>query len=131
MNETMRVMHSQPSVSRKSPAPWWTMLALAAGLLAACGNGGSQEGEDYGNLLASPGGLIVLEEEHPTGWGRPDCQTCHEVRNSHTVNRTGLANCEDVPSGTDCIDLNAIQSIIRQQGEQSCPLCHGDNGVQQ
>lgn len=105
------------------------MVALAACLLVACGNDGSEEGEDYGNLLASPGGLLVLEEEHPTGFGRPDCQACHEVRNSHFENRTGLANCQDVPSGTDCIDLELIRDIIRREGQDSCMQCHGDNGV--
>jgi hypothetical protein len=105
-------------------------LLLAACLsIVACGSGGANEGEDYGNLLASPGGLLVLEEEHPTGFGRADCQTCHEVRNSHFENRTGLANCQDVASGTDCIDLDQINEIIRQQGEQSCMQCHGDNGA--
>ena len=103
--------------------------AAVAACLVACGTDGSNEGEDYGNLLVSPGGLIVLEEEHPTGFGRPDCQACHEVRNSHNVNRTGLANCQDVPSGSDCIDLEQIRQIIRDQGTDSCMQCHGDNGA--
>jgi hypothetical protein len=105
-------------------------LALAALLfVAGCGSGGEQDGENYGNLLDSPGGLLVLEIEHPTGFGRPDCFTCHEVRNSHIENRTGLANCQDVPDGTACIDLDEIQAIIKSGGEQSCMQCHGDNGV--
>ena len=110
--------------------PLWAALAIVVCLSAACGNDGAQEGEDYGNLLISPGGLIVLEEEHPTGWGRPDCLTCHERRNAHIENRTGLANCDEVPDGVACIDLDEIQDLIRQQGDQSCTQCHGDNGVQ-
>jgi hypothetical protein len=100
-------------------------------VIGGCGNSGSEEGDDFGNLLASPAGLIVVREEHPTGWGRPDCLACHEVRNMHIVNRTGLPNCDDVPdpSSGDCIDLPEIQSIIHNQGEDSCSLCHGDNGV--
>jgi hypothetical protein len=101
-------------------------LALSL-LLLGCGNDGSPEGEDYGNLLASPGGLLVLEEEHPTGFGRPDCFVCHEVRNMHIVNRTDLPDCNGVEEA--CIDLAMIQSVIRQSGEQSCVLCHGTNGV--
>lgn len=108
----------------------WLAIALTAGLLAACGNDGPEQGENYGNLLLSPGGLTVLEEEHPTGWGRADCQACHERRNAHIENRTGLADCADVPPGTACIDLDEIQGIIRAQGDQSCMLCHGENGVQ-
>jgi hypothetical protein len=106
------------------------LICVAACLVPlACGSDGTQETEDYGNLLQSPGGLVVLEEEHPTGWGRPDCQTCHERRNSHTENRTGLADCDAVPEGTPCIDLAEIQDLIRRQGQQSCAQCHGHNGV--
>jgi hypothetical protein len=119
---------SAPSASKRHA---WAACALAACLLAACGNDGAQEGEDYGNLLASPGGLLVLEVEHPTGWGRPDCVACHERRNAHNENRTGLANCEDVADDTNCIDLEEVRDLIRRQGQQSCPQCHGDNGVQE
>lgn len=106
-------------------------LLLASALLAACGNDGNPESEDYGNLFASPAGLVLVAEEHPTGWGRPDCFLCHEVRNMHIVNRTGLPDCGDVdpPGTTSCLDLGEIQSIIRNGGESSCGLCHGDNGV--
>lgn len=104
-------------------------LALAICLLGACGNNGPEDGENYGNLLLSPGGLLVLEEEHPTGFGRPDCQACHERRSSHIENRTGLANCDEVPAGTPCIDLDAIQDLIRAEGTESCAQCHGDNGA--
>ena len=105
------------------------LLAGAALVFCACGNGGDQDGEDYGNLLDSPGGLVVLEVEHPTGFGRAECFTCHEFRNSHIVNRTGLANCSDVPDDANCIDLEEIRRIIKNGGEQSCMQCHGDNGV--
>lgn len=99
-----------------------TALALIA-LLAACGSSGDLEGEDYGNLLASPEGLIIVEEEHPTGWTRAQCFACHEIRNIHTVNRTHLPD--------EQIDLPAVRAIVREQGEASCALCHGDNGVMQ
>lgn len=103
------------------------LLAALPLLVLACGNSASPEGENYGNLLASPGGLLVLEEEHPSGYGRPDCFLCHEIRGMHIVNRTDLPNCNGVDE--PCIDLQAIQSIIRQGGEESCVLCHGTNGV--
>jgi hypothetical protein len=118
--------------------------ALLLALLAGCGSGAATQAENYGNLLASPGlcssstsvvcdtdadcpsgeycnGLIVLEQEHDTGWTRPDCFLCHNVNNIHQVNRTGLPDDE--------VDLANIRAIVRNQGEDACLLCHGDNGV--
>lgn len=97
-------------------------LTAMAVLAMGCGSDGTPESENYGNLLASPGGLFVLQEEHPSGWGRAECFACHEVRNLHVENRTGLPDEE--------IDLPNVRAIIRNQGEASCALCHGDNGVQ-
>ena len=99
----------------------WILPALL--IVAACGTEGSQEPEDYGNLLASPGGLIVLQEEHPDGWGRPDCLGCHNAANIHVVNRTGLPDAQ--------IDLPGTRALVQAQGQASCPQCHGDNGVMQ
>lgn len=121
-------------------------VALLTLFLAACGSNGPSQSENYGNILASPGvcstattvacdhdgdcpptetcnGLILVQKEHPTGWGRPhsDCFTCHEIRNIHTVNRTGLPDDE--------ADLAGVRTIVRNQGDASCPLCHGLNGV--
>ncbi len=106
--------------------------ALLTGVIAfGCGDAADPTSENYGNLLNSPGGLLVLQEEHPTGWQRPDCLACHAVINMHTVNRTGLPNCNTLPDPptTGCIDLAEIQEIIDNQGPSSCMLCHGDNGV--
>lgn len=105
----------------------FVVVALA---FAACGNNGAENGEDYGDLLSSPGGLLVLEEEHETGYGRPDCFACHEIRSMHIVNRTSLPNCDQVDDPDEpCIDLADIQSFIRQDKEGSCVVCHGNNGV--
>ena len=118
-------------VSRRARARLGALLALLLALAASCGDSTEPMSENYGNLLASPGGLIVLQEEHPTGWQRPDCFACHNVLNMHTVNRTGLPSCAPpAPSPTPCIDLVEIQQIIDNQGEVSCPMCHGTNGVE-
>ena len=98
-----------------------TILVLFALSTSACGSKSDPMSEDSGNILASPGGLIVLEEEHPTGWGRSGCFGCHNVNNMHQVNRTGLSD--------EQADLPGIRAIIENQGESSCSLCHGDNGV--
>ncbi len=96
------------------------VLVLAV-VVAGCGSAGSPMSEDYGNILASPDGLVLVEEEHPTGWTRPDCFGCHDVNNIHQVNRTGLPD--------DVANLSGVREIVNNQGESSCMLCHGSNGV--
>ena len=97
------------------------LLLCALAVVSACGSDAAPQSENYGNLLASPGGLVVLEEEHPTGWMRSDCFGCHNVNNIHQVNRTGLPDDE--------VDLAAVRAIVQNEGESSCMMCHGSNGV--
>jgi hypothetical protein len=89
--------------------------------IAGCGSEAGPQSENYGNLLASPAGLVLVESEHPSGWTRPDCFACHNVNNIHQVNRTGLPD--------DQVDLAGIRAIVQNQGEASCASCHGNNGV--
>ena len=98
-------------------------LLLCLSVAAGCGSDAGPQSEDYGNLLASPGGLVVLEEEHPTGWMRADCFGCHNVNNIHQINRTGLPDDE--------VDLPNVRAIVQSGGEASCMMCHGTNGVPQ
>jgi hypothetical protein len=88
--------------------------------LAGCGSDASNSGENYGNILNSPAGLILVQEEHEAGWGRSECFSCHVNSNIHIVNRTG----------DPTLDLGAIQDLVAAEGTASCPLCHGNNGVQ-
>lgn len=126
----MKAARSARVLRRRSSAPRRACrLALALVLLSACGTDGSLQSEDYGNLLDSPAGLVVAEVEHPTGWGRPDCLACHETRNIHAVNRTGLPNCSDTVTEA-CLDLDGIRAIVRDQGQNGCAACHGENGVE-
>src|SRR5574341_613550 len=90
---------------------------LLGAALVSCGNNGSITSEDYGNLLNSPEGLVLVQGEHPTGWTRPDCFACHEIRNIHTVNRTGLTD--------EQADLAGVRAIVQAQGQASCMICHG------
>lgn len=103
--------------------PWLGAIALLLSFAAVsgCGSDAAPQSEDYGNLLASPAGLVVLEQEHPSGWTRPDCFGCHNVNNIHQVNRTGLPDDE--------VDLPNVRAIVRNDGETSCTMCHGSNGV--
>jgi len=112
---------------RRQPASDILNLCLSVFIFGffflACGSEAGPQSENYGNLLASPAGLVVLQEEHPTGWMRPDCFGCHNVNNMHQVNRTGLPDDE--------VDLPGIRAIIQSGQENSCPMCHGSNGVPQ
>lgn len=87
-------------------------------LTAACGGAAVNEGENYGDLLTSPAGLVLTQEEHEVGWGSAECTTCHNLENIHLVNRTTLN-----------IDIDAIHEQTLDEGIASCAACHGTNGV--
>jgi hypothetical protein len=110
---------------------WRAFFAVCVlATVTACGSSGGPQSEDYGNILNSPEGLVLVESEHPTGWGRPDCFACHEILNIHTVNRTGLPDCPPPPAtSVACVDLAAVRAIVAAQGQASCTLCHGWNGL--
>lgn len=94
-------------------------LLILTILLSYCGGVTDNEGENYGNILDSPGGLILTEDEHVGGWGRSDCTTCHNLENIHLENRT------DIP-----MDMDAIREEAIEEGNEGCPTCHGTNGVE-
>ena len=114
--------HSELPLSRRSSV-FRVLGSLLLLIMTSCGSESGPMSEDYGNLLASPAGLVILQQEHPTGWTRPDCFTCHAVNNIHQVNRTGLPD--------DVADLAGVRAIVNNQGQASCPLCHGNNGMAQ
>lgn len=99
------------------------LASLALLALAGCGSGAAPQSEDYGNIFASPAGLVLVQEEHTTGWSRPDCFGCHNVNNIHQVNRSDLPD--------EVVDLPNVRAIVQSGGEASCMMCHGDNGVSQ
>jgi hypothetical protein len=86
-------------------------------LVFGCGQG-TNSGDDYGDLLLSPLGLVLTPHEHRGGWGRSDCFACHPLENIHLQNRSSVA-----------VDLMAIRDLTVIQGEASCPTCHGTNGT--
>jgi hypothetical protein len=114
--------HRQAGVARPGRRTLRVVCSAALLALAGCGSDSRPMSENYGNLLSSPAGLVLVQEEHPSGWTRPDCFACHDVNNIHQVNRTGLPN--------DVADLAGVRTIVNNQGLSSCSLCHGDNGVQ-
>lgn len=96
------------------------LLLMGIALIGiACGNTSVNGGEDYGNILNNPQGLVLTEDVHRVGWGRADCTTCHNLENIHLVNRTGVA-----------IDIAQIHTQAIENGIAGCSACHGANGVQ-
>lgn len=76
------------------------------------------EGQDFDNLFEGTDFLVLSEEEHPSGWGRPDCFVCHPISEIHRVDRSGLG-----------LPLEDIRNFVNDVGIDSCAICHGDNGV--
>jgi hypothetical protein len=95
-----------------------TLLLALAALLNSCGAVGFDEGEDYGNLLDSPDGLVLTQDEHEIGWAHTDCTMCHNLDNIHLTNRTDIE-----------IDIDAIREEAIAGGIAVCADCHGTNGV--
>lgn len=93
-------------------------IAIVGMLASACGSVEPQTGENYGNLLATSGGLVLNQGKHAVGWGKSDCTLCHNFNNIHLVDRTGTS-----------IDMAAIRTTVYNQGISSCATCHGTNGV--
>lgn len=77
------------------------------------------EGENYGDLLGTTDGLVLTQDEHEAGWGRSECDLCHNLENIHLTNRTSLN-----------IDMEAIREDVLAEGITSCVTCHGTNGVE-
>ncbi|MBI2343759.1 MAG: hypothetical protein HYV02_05465 [Deltaproteobacteria bacterium] len=92
------------------------LCAVVGGV--ACGSEQLQ-GEDYGDLLVSPSGLVLTQDEHAVGWGKSDCTLCHNFNNLHLVDQTNTG-----------INVTAIQDLVFSDGLDSCAVCHGTNGVE-
>jgi hypothetical protein len=93
-------------------------LILICSIFLGC-VGGDDAGQNLGNIFDSSEGLILTEEEHPSGWKREDCFTCHPLNVIHQEDRTELG----------VLPLEDIQEFVIQEGPDSCVICHGDNGV--
>jgi hypothetical protein len=96
----------------------FVLLFSAVLFLVACGGTQSTTGENYGDLFSSPSGLTLSEAEHGDGWARADCTLCHNLVNIHLGPDVGGFN------------MQAVRDLVATDGLASCPICHGDNGVQ-
>lgn len=93
-----------------------TGFALAALLLGGCETDPCAGLED---LLSSPEGLRLVEEQHEAGWGNDACLQCHSLESTHQV------NCTSQPD----LDLEAVREEAEEGTYEACASCHGDNGV--
>lgn len=84
-----------------------TILALA---LAGCGDPCPEVA-----MIDGPEGLVIIEEEHPDGWGHHECTTCHALEALH---RRGC---------TDGVDLAMVREQVEDEGLEACSVCHGEN----
>jgi len=94
------------------------LIILFLPMVVAC-VGGDDSGQNFGNIFESSEGLILTEEDHPSGWGREDCFICHPLSEIHQEDRTELG----------ILPLEDIREFVNQEGPESCVICHGDNGV--
>lgn len=92
------------------------IVLLLIGFVGCVGE--EDEGQDFGNILDGSVGVILTIDEHPDGWGRSDCFACHPLQEIHQVDRTGTG-----------LPLEDIRDFVNKEGLVSCPVCHGDNGV--
>jgi hypothetical protein len=92
------------------------LIFLVTSLLS-CGTDNYDTGENFGDLLDSPSDLVLIEEEHSFGWGRSDCYMCHNLNNIHLEDRTDIN-----------LDMEDIQDMTFEGDEETCQICHGDNG---
>jgi hypothetical protein len=72
-----------------------------------------------GDMLAGPGGLVLLAEEHPAGWGSAECLSCHALETTH------VENCTSNP----WIDMEGVREEASTGAYPACVGCHGENGV--
>lgn len=69
------------------------------------------------DMTRSPGGLLLTEAEHPTGWAHAECTACHAVSALHGRGCT---------PGVDLVEVRAL--VDEDPSDDGCVACHGDNG---
>ena len=90
-----------------------TVVSILLILTTACSV--SEQSENYDFDSISP--LILTQSNHPHGYQKTSCYSCHTPQNIHRVNRLGD------PS------FDFADPLVQQNGLNSCVGCHGNNGV--
>lgn len=66
-------------------------------------------------MTDGPEGLVIVQEEHPDGWGHHECTACHALEALH---RRGC---------TEGVDLAMVREQVDDEGLEACATCHGEN----
>lgn len=94
------------------------LLLLA--FLLGCSVDEDKKYEDYGDIYPeNDNTFFIKKENHQVGWGQGNCFLCHNTNNIHQVDL--IKNI--------AVDLEGIQKIIAEEGEDSCYSCHGTMGT--
>lgn len=92
----------------------WVFLFI---ILFVCGSCSVER--QYDNYSMTQADLTLTANNHPHGYTRSQCFSCHLPQNIHQVDRVGA------PS------FAYARSLVESQGLNSCSGCHGYNGVAQ
>jgi len=87
--------------------------ALLVTMLLGCGQ--DHQNEDY--QIKDTTGVTLTESNHPHGYKKSECLSCHVPANIHQEDR---------------INSNSVglaRSLVEKYGAQYCWTCHGTNGL--
>ena len=94
------------------------LRALFFGSILALGPGCERPDRQYEDYeLQSPADLTLSPTNHPHGYARRECYTCHLPHNIHQRDTLG-----------DPL-FDSARDLVDQFGLKSCAGCHGGNGV--
>ncbi len=79
----------------------------------SCGD--SKQNDDYG--ITNTNELTLTEVNHPHGYQRAECFTCHLPANIHQEDRVGSFLVE------------TARNLTATTGTEKCYACHGNNGL--
>lgn len=97
---------------RTKSLPLLSALTTAI-VVTACANE-NRDRENYGTLTTAS---ITSQAQHPHGWQRRECFSCHNIGNIHR--------------GPNAISFAAsIADQYYAGGDKICLNCHGPNGLQ-
>jgi len=107
-----------------------TAAGLSAFALSGCGGSGSGIADpdvhyrDFGVNVAVRSSPYLTKENHPDGWGQPNCLLCHQGF-KHTMATLSFPTQEY----QSLID-RAVSKVGKEKAINVCSACHGTNGVE-